>query len=222
MLPGQYAEFYRRVQERAPSRLLVWGLGHDSALTAELQNTGGETLFVESSSVWARTIGTTHPHLRYATYEQGELGTSVSTWSSFLEQPHGLEVVSPSLRNAVVEGGGRCWDTILVDAPDGHHGQAPPRAHRGGQCPSTQRVCIASGAMLPCFCTTARQRSSARTRAGSLACRAMCCRRACARSCLAAPSARRRREGIMQSQRGCADTALRVTARGRGTPGGQS
>lgn len=127
MLPGQYAEFYRRVQERAPSRLLVWGLGHDSVLTAEL-NAGGETLFVESSSVWARIIGTTHPHLHYMTYEQDELGTSVATWSSFLEQPHGLEVVSPSLRNAV-EGGGRCWDTILVDAPDGSSGR--PSATKG-------------------------------------------------------------------------------------------
>ena len=73
-------------------------------------------------------IGTTHPHLHYTTYEQDELGTSVATWSSFLEQPHGLEVVSPSLRNAV-EGGGRCWDTILVDAPDGSSGR--PSATKG-------------------------------------------------------------------------------------------
>ena len=72
MLPEQYEDFYRRVMERAPSRLLVWGLGHDSALTSEL-NAGGETLFVESSPVWARTIGAAHAHLRWATYEQEEL-----------------------------------------------------------------------------------------------------------------------------------------------------
>jgi hypothetical protein len=131
MLPEQYENFYRRVMERAPSRLLVWGLGHDSALTSEL-NAGGETLFVESSPVWARTIGAAHAHLRWATYEQEELGTSTATWSQFLQQPHGLEV-SPGLRNAV-EGNGRCWDTILVDAPDGHLGRpsatkrAPGRA----------------------------------------------------------------------------------------------
>ena len=37
-------------------------------------------------------------------------------------------MVSPSLRNAV-EGGGRCWDTTLVDAPDGSSGR--PSATKG-------------------------------------------------------------------------------------------
>ena len=150
MLPEQYEDFYRRVMERAPSRLLVWGLGHDSALTAEL-NAGGETLFVESSPVWARTIGAAHAHLRWATYEQEELGTSTATWSQFLQQPHGLEV-SPGLRNAV-EGNGRCWDTILVDAPDGHLGRpsatkrAPGRAVPTAATWQQQRWCPGRGVL---------------------------------------------------------------------------
>ena len=98
MLVEQYEHFYRQLQARAPLRLLVRGLGHDSALTAEL-NAGGETLFVESSPVWARAIGTAHPNLKYSTYDQDELGTSISTWQSFLRQPHGLEV-APRLRSA--------------------------------------------------------------------------------------------------------------------------
>ena len=43
MLVEQYEHFYRQLQAQAPSRVLVWGLGHDSALTAELNAGKGRT-----------------------------------------------------------------------------------------------------------------------------------------------------------------------------------
>ena len=206
MLPDQYEDFYRRVMERSPSRLLVWGLGHDSALTAEL-NAGGETLFVESSPAWARTIGAAHAHLRWATYEQEELGTSTATWSHFLQQPHGLEV-SPGLRKAV-EGNGRCWDTILVDAPDGHLGRPSATKRAPGRA-----VPIYAASLHRARCNTTvfvhdcvRAVESDRCRAGSSARRVPCCRRACGGCCVAAAtSSRRRWEVTIPSQRACADT----------------
>ena len=206
MLPEQYEDFYRRVMERSPSRLLVWGLGHDSALTAEL-NAGGETLFLSR----AAQLG--HAQLAQPTHTSDGRPMSRRSWA--LPPPHGRTFFSSLMdwryrpacakpSRATVGAGTRSWWTrpTAISAD-----QAPPSEHRGGLCPSTQRACTARGATLPCLYTTACERSSDRCRAGSSARRVPCCRRACGGCCVAAAtSSRRRWEVTIPSQRACADT----------------
>jgi hypothetical protein len=53
------------LRHRAPMRLLVFGLGHDSPLWHAL-NPGGVTVFLEEDPEWYKVVRTRSPHLRAA------------------------------------------------------------------------------------------------------------------------------------------------------------
>ena len=113
-------KFMKHVRDNAPQRLLVWGLGYDSRLLADL-NRGGTTLFVEPHGQWIRKSGICE-HFNCVTYHpRTQLNTTVATIRRFVAAPH---------RANIRELERQCFDTILVDSPLGflprHPGRAAP------------------------------------------------------------------------------------------------
>ena len=116
----EYGKFMKHVRDNAPQRLLVWGLGYDSRLLADL-NRGGTTLFVEPHGQWIRKSGICE-HFNCVTYHpRTQLNTTVATIRRFVAAPH---------RANIRELERQCFDTILVDSPLGflprHPGRAAP------------------------------------------------------------------------------------------------
>lgn len=117
MSPVQIEAVSAAILSRAPGcNMLVFGLGNDSPLWANL-NRHGYTLFLENSSDWIKKMTGAHPHLNVA------LMNYPTTVEASLRNP--AEVI----RNAVVPDLlQRHWDVILVDAPMGWQPHLPGRA----------------------------------------------------------------------------------------------
>eukprot|EP00929_Paragymnodinium_shiwhaense_P085972 TRINITY_DN46444_c1_g1_i1.p1 TRINITY_DN46444_c1_g1~~TRINITY_DN46444_c1_g1_i1.p1 ORF type:complete len:332 (-),score=54.21 TRINITY_DN46444_c1_g1_i1:175-1170(-) len=120
MEENEYFYWMKYVRDHAPQRLLIWGLGFDSVLIDRL-NAGGTTAFLEPNADWAAK--SSNKDLNYKSYNASlAFGTTVAAWRDFLRRPH----LSPLPKQFGVD----CWDTILVDSPNGfkpwHPGRAVP------------------------------------------------------------------------------------------------
>lgn len=106
------------VHARTPCNLLVFGVGHDSAIWQAL-NKDGETVYLEDNPTWMQSIAQQHPTLQIISVSYH---TQVQGWQTLLHAPDQLWLELPE--NIV----STAWDLILVDGPAGDHPQAPGRA----------------------------------------------------------------------------------------------
>ncbi|CAD6257083.1 unnamed protein product [Miscanthus lutarioriparius] len=132
------------LRRRAPLRLLVFGLGHDSRLWHAL-NPGGVTVFLEEDPAWYRVVRAQSPFLRahlvayrtrldqadrlMATYRRhpaclpdsnnngtGGLLRVRGNWAC----PLALHILPPEVYETE-------WDMFMIDAPKGYFAAAPGR-----------------------------------------------------------------------------------------------
>lgn len=108
---AEYHAFAQEVQALAPGRLLVFGVGRDSAAWCEV-NHDGETLFLENNPEWierissqvgAERIQQVDYHYRFEQWESDGLGSDA--------------VPLPESASDLPSSG--TWDAIFVDAPWG-------------------------------------------------------------------------------------------------------
>uniref|UniRef100_A0A0D9XS64 Uncharacterized protein n=1 Tax=Leersia perrieri TaxID=77586 RepID=A0A0D9XS64_9ORYZ len=134
------------LHRRAPLRLLVFGLGHDSALWHAL-NPGGATVFLEEDPSWYRVVRSRSPFLRaHLVSYRTRLDHADLLLSSYHHHPSCL----PNLAAAAgeeegeikIRGNSGCplalenlpaevyeneWDMVMIDAPKGYFAAAPGR-----------------------------------------------------------------------------------------------
>lgn len=122
--PGQatveeYTLVYRVLAERAPCRLLIFGVGRDTPLWLEI-NAGGTTVFLEDVKKWARFAREAAPGS--VVYDVNYGLTRRFMWPLMRRMPTRLMMTDlpPDVRNTP-------WDVILVDAPRGTRWSAPGR-----------------------------------------------------------------------------------------------
>ena len=107
----------KTMKNRAPCRLLVFGLGNDTVFWVEL-NRGGETVFLEDNEFWLRrVVGRSRLIKAYLV----AFDTRREDWKRLLESPSELAMSLP----AGVEK--RAWDVVVVDAPAGYDDNTPGR-----------------------------------------------------------------------------------------------
>ena len=139
MLPGEYFRFMSYVRDRAPQRLLVWGLGFDSTLIAKL-NSGGSTLFLEFDVSWVGKSDAAS--LNYGGYDAGQFNTTAGNIDAFLASPHRADRIRQL-------DGQPCFDTILVGSPNGQSPTAPGRAVPMYTAKVDVEACAARGGYTP-------------------------------------------------------------------------
>jgi uncharacterized protein (TIGR01627 family) len=107
----------RVVAQKAPCKMLVFGMGYDSAIWAGL-NRRGKTLFLESDEEWYRKI--VNKHKKIKGYKV-DYRARMRDWQALLKNPSSLKIALPE------EVENERWDVILVDGPAGfeveHHGR---------------------------------------------------------------------------------------------------
>ncbi|KAF8068232.1 GXM2 [Scenedesmus sp. PABB004] len=116
-----------------PTRLLVWGVGHDSVAHAAI-NAGGATLFLEDNAEWLAKISGAYPAL---SIEQVAYRATVAGAAAFFAAPWLMHLPA-----AAAEG---CWDTILIDAPAGYRPEHPGRVEASYAALRLAEACVASG-----------------------------------------------------------------------------
>ncbi|VAH34559.1 unnamed protein product [Triticum turgidum subsp. durum] len=132
------------LRRRAPIRLLVFGLGHDSRLWHAL-NPGGVTVFLEEDPEWYRIVRAKSPFLRahLVTYrtrmEHADLlFDSYKNFSSCVPGAGAEAADAPvqvrdnaacplALHNLPPEVYENEWDMLMLDAPKGYFASAPGR-----------------------------------------------------------------------------------------------
>ncbi|TVT97662.1 hypothetical protein EJB05_57074, partial [Eragrostis curvula] len=128
------------LRRRAPLRLLVFGLGRDSALWHAL-NPGGATVFLEEDPAWYRVVRAQSPHLRaHLVAYRTRLDEADRLLAGYKRQPACLP--SGDGDEMRVRGNADCrlalhnlppevyeteWDMIMLDAPKGYFPAAPGR-----------------------------------------------------------------------------------------------
>ena len=105
------------IKDKAPCKLLVFGLGNDSVFWHSL-NRGGITIFMEDSDDWFHRITKSSKELMAFLIKYN---TRLTDWKILLESPSLLEMDLPDQVNE------EDWDIILVDAPAGFKDQTPGR-----------------------------------------------------------------------------------------------
>lgn len=105
------------VKEKAPCKLLIFGLGYDSLFWVKL-NKGGITAFLEDDKDWFRDITGKSKHIKAFLIDYH---TKINDWKIFLESPFLLDMTLPG--NIDKEQ----WDIILIDAPKGYEDHNPGR-----------------------------------------------------------------------------------------------
>jgi len=113
----ELARITAAVRGRRECRLLVFGLGNDSAYWRAV-NHRGRTVFLEDDAGWLRSVLDRHPGL---TAFPVRYTTTLPEWRALLNQPDRLRMDWP---DGVREGD---WDVVLIDAPAGWHDEAPGR-----------------------------------------------------------------------------------------------
>jgi glucuronoxylan 4-O-methyltransferase len=121
--PGQatveeYKLVFEVVRARAPCRMLVFGVGRDSALWMDA-NAGGTTVFLESIRAWADY---SREHVPGITVHEVHYRTLRGLWPLYRRIPALLSMggLPASVTRAR-------WDVILVDAPKGTRWYKPGR-----------------------------------------------------------------------------------------------
>ncbi len=105
------------VKDKAPSKLLVFGLGNDSLFWLRL-NRGGVTLFLEENGNWFHQM---MKKSKEVTAFLVKYNTQISDWRMLLEHQSLLKMTLP---NEVVK---EKWDIIIIDAPEGWNDQTTGR-----------------------------------------------------------------------------------------------
>ncbi|GJN27984.1 hypothetical protein PR202_gb16059 [Eleusine coracana subsp. coracana] len=129
------------LRRRAPLRLLVFGLGRDSALWHAL-NPGGATVFLEEDPVWYRLVRRQSPFLRaHLVAYRTRLDHADRLLDSYRAH-HSCLPDDSSDGTLTVRGNAACplalhdlppevyeteWDMVMVDAPKGYFAAAPGR-----------------------------------------------------------------------------------------------
>jgi uncharacterized protein (TIGR01627 family) len=121
--PGQGTfEEYRYLREviraKAPCRLLVFGVGKDSALWIAA-NEGGTTEFVEHEREW---IAATRDAVPGVVVHEVHYETRRKHWKKALDRPEAL--LMTDLPKPVLDGP---WDILYVDSPQGGNDRRPGR-----------------------------------------------------------------------------------------------
>lgn len=107
----------RTIKEKAPCKLLVFGLGYDSLFWVSL-NRGGKTVFLEDQEDWLQKIAGTSNQIEAFFIHYASRRTE---WKMFLESPASLDMPLPDPVSK------ERWDVILVDGPAGHKDHTPGR-----------------------------------------------------------------------------------------------
>lgn len=107
----------QKIEEQAPCRVLIFGVGHDSLFWHRL-NRNGRTVFLEDDEGWLRKVTAKVKNLQ--AYAVG-YDTEQKDWQRYLGNPALLVMDLPL---PVTE---RPWDLILVDGPAGWCDNAPGR-----------------------------------------------------------------------------------------------
>ena len=115
--PEQLKVIAVTLKQKAPCKLLVFGVGYDSAFWSNI-NRGGVTIFLEHNKFWLQKI---IKKSKKITVFLVNYDTQIKDWEHLLEHPSLLHMDLP----IAVER--QAWDVILVDAPDGWHDQTPGR-----------------------------------------------------------------------------------------------
>jgi glucuronoxylan 4-O-methyltransferase len=105
------------IKEKVPCRLLIFGLGNDSAFWFKL-NKGGITIFLEDNTDWFQIIT---QRIKNLTAFMVNYNTKINDWDMLLKFPSLLDMNLPT----IVEK--EKWDVIIVDAPSGWNDQSPGR-----------------------------------------------------------------------------------------------
>ncbi|KAM3368801.1 hypothetical protein ACQJBY_016992 [Aegilops geniculata] len=132
------------LRRRAPIRLLVFGLGHDSRLWHAL-NPGGVTVFLEEDSEWYRIVRARSPFLRahlvtyrtrmdhadllfdsYKNFSSCVLGAGAEAADAPV-QVRDNAACPLALHNLPPEVYENEWDMLMLDAPKGYFASAPGR-----------------------------------------------------------------------------------------------
>ncbi len=119
MSAREYTEILKVLAQRAPCRLLVYGVGKDSHVYHRLNaGEGAVTLFVEHDAAWADTVAKDTPGLeilrvRYTT----TVGASLA----------GIKAGQRTTASTGVMDMGVDWDVIIVDGPPGEVHTNPGR-----------------------------------------------------------------------------------------------
>lgn len=122
--PGQatveeYLLVYNRLAERAPCRMLVYGVGRDSNLWLDA-NKGGTTVFLEDVRQWAAFARDVTPGIVVHDVSYGMVRRFM--WPLLRRMPEQL-----LMRDLPADVLNTPWDIILVDAPRGTRWSAPGR-----------------------------------------------------------------------------------------------
>ena len=123
--PGQatvdeYLLVYRVLAERAPCRMLVFGVGRDTPLWLDV-NAGGTTVFLEDVPRWATFARQASPG---STVYDVDYGVTRRFMWPLLRRMDPSRLMMRDLPPQVTD---TPWDLILVDAPRGTNWKAPGR-----------------------------------------------------------------------------------------------
>lgn len=121
--PGQgsadeYRAIWSAIRARAPTELLIFGVGRDSALWLDA-NAGGTTIFVEHEREW---IAETRRRLPAAEIAEVRYDTRARWWRLYLLRPERLWMrdLPPAVTDVA-------WKVIFVDSPQGYRPTTPGR-----------------------------------------------------------------------------------------------
>lgn len=131
------------LRRRAPLRLLVFGLGHDSRLWHAL-NPGGATVFLEEDPAWYRVVRAGSPFLRaHLVAYRTRLDQADRLLAAYRTHPacvpggggggnatlrvRGNWACPLALHNLPPEVYETEWDMVMIDAPKGYFAAAPGR-----------------------------------------------------------------------------------------------
>ena len=100
----------RAIEEFESCKMLIFGLGNDSAFWKEA-NSSGKTVFLEDYEPWFEKITSSFPELE--AYKVSYPG-NITQWRERMDSPEKLEMdLPPSVAD-------HRWDVILVDGPRGN------------------------------------------------------------------------------------------------------
>jgi len=116
MSKNQYLKIAKKLNEKSPCNLLVFGLGEDSYLWNKINNEG-KTIFLEDSKEWIASVNDGTLDVVHVVYQ-----TSVENQKEIGFIPEKLELPIPHRVSDLT------YDFIIVDAPLGHQ---PPRPFKG-------------------------------------------------------------------------------------------
>jgi glucuronoxylan 4-O-methyltransferase len=120
--PGQctvaeYTQIRDAIRERAPCRVLVFGVGRDTPIWIEA-NGGGRTVFLENLPKWIEHTRRTVPG---AEVVRVAFETRRFQWRWLLSRPEKLMLDLPA---EILEA---AWDVVFVDSPKGKSWKSPGR-----------------------------------------------------------------------------------------------